>query len=36
MLNPGYPMPARLMEDRMFREGFAALVRMGLTFDAWL
>ncbi len=36
MLNPGYPMPARLMEDRAFREGFAVLAREGLTFDAWL
>ncbi len=36
MLNPGYPMPARLMEDASFREGFATLGRAGLTFDAWL
>jgi L-fuconolactonase len=36
MLNPGYPMPARLMEDATFREGFATLARAGLTFDAWL
>ncbi|MGA9866974.1 MAG: amidohydrolase family protein [Acetobacteraceae bacterium] len=36
MLNPGYPMPARLMADRAFREGFAVLARKGLTFDAWL
>ena len=36
MLNPGYPMPARLMEDSGFREGFATLARSGLSFDAWL
>ncbi len=36
MLNPGYPMPARLMEDRTFREGFATLAPAGLSFDAWL
>lgn len=36
MLNPGYPMPAHLMEDRTFREGFATLARKGMTFDAWL
>lgn len=35
-LNPGYPMPAKLMEDRAFREGFRVLANNGLTFDAWL
>jgi L-fuconolactonase len=36
MLNPGYPMPAQLMADSSFRDGFALLARSGLTFDAWL
>ncbi len=36
MLNPGYPMPPKLMEDTNFREGLATLARAGLTFDAWL
>ncbi len=36
MLNPGYPMPSRLMEDAAFREGFTKLAAMDLTFDAWL
>ncbi len=36
MLNPGYPMPAQLMADGSFREGFSNLVRAGLGFDAWL
>jgi len=36
MLNPGYPMPAQLMADHTFREGFAVLAHKGMTFDAWL
>ncbi len=36
MLNPAYPVPARLMADATFREGFAALARARLSFDAWL
>jgi len=28
--------PAGLYRDRSFREGFAALARLGLSFDAWL
>lgn len=36
VLNPGYPMPPRLMEDGAFREGLRTLAGMGLTFDAWL
>ncbi|CAN5769525.1 amidohydrolase family protein [soil metagenome] len=28
--------PQRLMEDRAFREGFACLAPLGLSFDSWL
>jgi L-fuconolactonase len=34
--NPAYTPPPGLMTDKSFREGFAVLGRMGLTFDAWL
>ena len=34
--NPAYEMPRGLMADRTFREGFACLAPLGLTFDAWL
>ncbi len=36
ILNPGYPVPAGLLADAKFREGFAKLASMDLTFDAWL
>jgi len=36
VLNPGYPVPAGLLADAAFREGFARLASMDLTFDAWL
>jgi len=36
VLNPGYPVPAGLIADAAFREGFAKLASMDLTFDAWL
>ena len=36
VLNPGYPVPAGLLADAAFREGFAKLAAMDLTFDAWL
>lgn len=36
LLNPAYPAPRGLMADRTFREGFAVLGRLGLSFDAWL
>ena len=36
LLNPAYAPPAGLLADRTFREGFAVLGRMGLSFDAWL
>jgi len=36
VLNPGYPVPAGLLADAAFREGFAKLASMDLTFDAWL
>ncbi|HEX5325217.1 MAG TPA: amidohydrolase family protein [Acetobacteraceae bacterium] len=35
-LNPGNPAPPGLMADARFREGFARLAAMDLTFDAWL
>jgi len=36
LVNPAYRPPARLMADKRFREGFAVLNRLGLSFDAWL
>jgi L-fuconolactonase len=36
ILNPDYPSPSGLMADRTFREGFAVLRRLGLSFDAAL
>jgi predicted TIM-barrel fold metal-dependent hydrolase len=35
-LNPRSAAPQALMADRKFREGFARLAKLGLTFDAWL
>ncbi|MBO0763264.1 MAG: amidohydrolase family protein [Hyphomicrobiaceae bacterium] len=34
--NPAYNPPKGLMGDAAFREGFAVLGRLGLSFDAWL
>jgi len=34
--NPAYSPPRGLLGDASFREGFACLGRLGLTFDAWL
>jgi predicted TIM-barrel fold metal-dependent hydrolase len=34
--NPGYDPPRGLLADNNFREGFAVLARLGLSFDAWL
>jgi L-fuconolactonase len=34
--NPSYAPPAGLLGDKAFREGFAVLGRLGLSFDAWL
>jgi L-fuconolactonase len=34
--NPGYPAPPGLLGDKTFREGFALLSRLGLSFDAFL
>ena len=34
--NPAYPAPPGLLGDKTFREGFAVLGRLGLSFDAWL
>jgi predicted TIM-barrel fold metal-dependent hydrolase len=34
--NPAYPAPSGLLADKTFREGFAVLGRLGLSFDAWL
>jgi predicted TIM-barrel fold metal-dependent hydrolase len=36
LMNPAYAPPPGLMYDEMFREGFAALAPLNLTFDAWL
>ena len=36
LLNPAYSPPKGLLGDTRFREGFAVLARMGLSFDAWL
>jgi L-fuconolactonase len=36
LLNPAYSPPPGLMADKSFREGFAVLGRLGLSFDAWL
>ncbi|HLH73028.1 MAG TPA: amidohydrolase family protein, partial [Chloroflexota bacterium] len=35
-LNPGNPAPPGLLADRAFREGFARLAPLDLSFDAWL
>jgi predicted TIM-barrel fold metal-dependent hydrolase len=34
--NPAYGPPQGLLGERTFREGFAVLGRLGLSFDAWL
>ena len=34
--NPAYVMPQHLMAEERFREGFAVLGCLGLSFDAWL
>jgi len=34
--NPAYSPPRGLMSNNTFREGFAVLGRLGLSFDAWL
>jgi predicted TIM-barrel fold metal-dependent hydrolase len=34
--NPAYSPPRGLLGDTAFREGFAVLGRLGLSFDAWL
>ena len=34
--NPAYSPPRGLLADKTFREGFAVLGRLGLSFDAWL
>lgn len=34
--NPAYAPPPGLLADRKFREGFARLAPLGLSFDAWL
>jgi L-fuconolactonase len=36
LLNPGNPAPRGLMADPLWREGFACLAPLGLSFDAWL
>lgn len=34
--NPTYPTTPGMLADRTFRDGFAVLSRLGLSFDAWL
>ena len=36
LMNPAYSPPPGLMGDAKFREGFACLAPLNLTFDAWL
>ncbi len=36
LLNPAYSPPQGILADRTFRQGFAVLGSLGLTFDAWL
>jgi predicted TIM-barrel fold metal-dependent hydrolase len=36
LMNPAYSPPPGLMGDKAFREGFACLAPLNLTFDAWL
>jgi len=36
LLNPANPAPPHLLADAKFREGFARLAPLGLSFDAWL
>lgn len=36
MMNPAYAPPPRLMYDETFRQGFACLAPLNLSFDAWL
>jgi L-fuconolactonase len=36
VMNPAYRPPQGLLGDRTFREGFAQLAPLGLSFDAWL
>jgi len=33
---PAWPGPPELLADKTFREGFAVLSRLGLSFDAWI
>ncbi len=36
LMNPAYAPPPGLMYDKTFREGFACLAPLNLSFDAWL
>ncbi|HYZ24719.1 MAG TPA: amidohydrolase family protein [Rhodopila sp.] len=36
LMNPAYALPPRLMYDESFRQGFACLAPLNLSFDAWL
>jgi predicted TIM-barrel fold metal-dependent hydrolase len=36
LMNPAYAPPPGLMFDKIFREGFACLAPLNLSFDAWL
>ncbi len=36
LLTPGYPVEASMLADNRFREGFAHLAPLGLSFDVWI
>ena len=36
LMNPGYPVPEKLLSQPGFRAGFAELGKLDLSFDAWL
>ena len=36
LINPGFPAPAGLLGDTKYREGFARLAPLGMSFEAWL
>lgn len=36
LMNPGYPVPEKLLSQSDFRAGFAELGKLDLSFDAWL
>jgi L-fuconolactonase len=36
VMNPNYHVPQGLMQNASFREGFARLAKLGLSYDSWL